>query len=174
MAELQQAVFEDRCVQVLYEHYDGTLAERVLEPYSLVAKASLWYLIARREGELRIYRISRFHAVTLLDTHFQRTDDFDLPTYWQSHTREFIESLSEYTFTMRIHESRMNFIQWLTPGRCQILAPADADGWLTAQIRMESAGLARMIVFGLGKQGQVIEPPELREAVLQTARDLLE
>jgi predicted DNA-binding transcriptional regulator YafY len=174
MADLQGAVFDDRCVQVLYEHYDGTLAERVLEPFSLVAKASLWYLIARREGELRIYRLSRFHSVTLLDDHFQRPDDFDLAAYWQSHTREFIESLSEYICTLRIHESRMNFVQWLTPGRCEILAPADADGWLTARVRLDNLDMAKMLVFGLGKQGQVVEPPELREAVLQTARDLLE
>src|SRR5262245_35874665 len=42
---LQQAVYEDRRIRAVYEHYDGGVVERVLEPYSLVAKSSLWYLI---------------------------------------------------------------------------------------------------------------------------------
>ncbi|HEX2906913.1 MAG TPA: HTH domain-containing protein, partial [Phototrophicaceae bacterium] len=58
--ELQQAVFEDRRIRVTYEYYSGEMVERVLEPYSLVAKASHWYLIGRREAEFRLYRVSRF------------------------------------------------------------------------------------------------------------------
>src|SRR5262245_7324827 len=67
--ELQQVVYEDRCIHVVYETYNGQVDERLMEPYSLVAKASLWYLIAKRDGELRMYRVSRFHSVELLDTH---------------------------------------------------------------------------------------------------------
>src|SRR5689334_22347708 len=43
---LQQAVYEDRCVQALYEHQTGEVVERALNPYSLVAKSSVWYLVA--------------------------------------------------------------------------------------------------------------------------------
>lgn len=172
-AELQQAVFEDRCIRAVYERYNGEVVEREVEPYSLVAKASHWYLIARRDGDLRTYRVSRFHSITLLDTHFRRQEDFDLATYWHEHLDEFVEALSEYTFTLRIHESRMNFVRWLTPGRCHIIEPPDGEGWFTARLHYESVDLARMLVFGLGAQAVVLEPPELHEAVLKTAREIL-
>jgi predicted DNA-binding transcriptional regulator YafY len=172
--ELQQAVFEDRRVQAVYEHYSGDAVERILEPYSLVNKASLWYVIARRDEEFRIYRASRFHRVSLLDTHFHRLPDFDLAAFWREHLQEFVETLSEYPFTLRIHSSRLNFVRWLTPGRFQIVEPPVDDGWFTASLHLESMDLAKMLVFGLGTQVIVLNPPELQQAVLDTARELLE
>src|SRR5690606_19122417 len=169
-SELQQAVYEDRCIRVCYERYDGTLVERILEPFSLVAKASLWYLIARRDGELRTYRVARFHQVTLLDTHFTRPADFDLPAYWQNHIQEFLATLSEFTFTLRIDSSRMASAKWYTPGRAEIIEPPDADGWLTARFWVESIDLASVFVLSMGTQAKVVEPDELRAHILNAVR----
>ncbi len=165
-AELQQAVYEDRCIRVLYENYNGALAERVLESYSLVAKASLWYLIARREGELRTYRVSRIHQVMLLDAHFQRSEDFDLPAYWQSHIQSFLAELSGYAFTLRVDSTGMASSRWYTSGRSEILNPPDADGWLTVRFWVESLELATQFVLSMGTQARVVEPDELRDSVL--------
>jgi len=173
-AELQQAVFEDRCIRAEYEHYGGEIVERVLEPYSLIAKASHWYLIARREDKLRIYRITRFHKIVVLDQSFYRPDDFDLVTYWHEHIQEFTEALTDYTFTLRLHSSRLNFVKVLMPGRHEIKEPPGEDGWLTAHFRVESIDLAQMLVFGLGTQAIVVEPESLGTAVLKTAQELLQ
>lgn len=171
--ELQRAVYEDRPIQAIYENYSGEKVERVLEPYSLVAKNSLWYVIAKRDGEFRTYRASRFHAITVLETHFRRDADFDLPTYWQEHVQDFVTTISEYDFTLQIHGSRISFARWLTTGRYEIVTPEDDEGWLTVQFHLESKDLALMLVFGLGEQCEIIEPPELQQAVLQTAHTIL-
>jgi predicted DNA-binding transcriptional regulator YafY len=171
--ELQRAVDEDYCIQVTYEQYDGVVVERVLEPYSLVAKASLWYLVARRDGEFRTYRISRFHAVVVLDSAFHRQPDFDVSAYWQAHAQEFVAALSNYTFTLRI-DSRLPEARWNAPGRCQIVSAPGNDGWLTACFSVESLDLARMFILGLGKQAIIVEPSEWREAVLDAARAVLD
>src|SRR5687768_7159381 len=44
--DLQQAVYEDRLIEASYENFDGNVTERVLAPYSLICKSSLWYLLA--------------------------------------------------------------------------------------------------------------------------------
>ena len=44
---------------------------------------------------------------------------------------------------------------------------------MTAQFHLESMDLAKMLVFGLGTQVAVVEPPELHAAVVQTAREML-
>ncbi|MBL8119335.1 MAG: WYL domain-containing protein [Anaerolineae bacterium] len=173
-AELQQAVYEDRYIEATYENRTGELVERRLEPYSLVAKSSLWYLVARREGEMRTYRVSRIHRLRLLDEHFERAADFDLAHFWQTHVETFAATIAEYHFVVRLHESRLNFAQWLTPGRFQIVEAADAEGWLSAAMHVETMELAKMLVFGLGRDVVVIEPAELREAVLATARMVVE
>jgi predicted DNA-binding transcriptional regulator YafY len=169
--QLQQAVYEDTCIQAVYEHYSGEVVERVLQPYSLIAKSGTWYLIARREQEYRIYRVARFHRLTLLDTHFQRDEAFDLPSYWQEHLQQFIETMSEYTVTLQIHPDRVNFVKWLQPGRHQTIAPSHEGEWVTVRFQMESMELAKMLVFGLGSQAIVIEPHGLHEAVVEAARE---
>lgn len=171
--DLQRAVYEDRCIQVVYENYRREVVQRVVEPYSLVAKSSLWYLIARYDGEMRTYRVSRLQSVTLLDTHFRRTDDFDLPTYWQERAQDFVATIAEYTFTLRIDERRMSLVQWLMTGRFEVIQPADAAGWLTVRFQVESVDLARMLVFGLGRQAVVVEPQELQDAVVAAAHELI-
>jgi predicted DNA-binding transcriptional regulator YafY len=170
---LQQAVYEDRCIRVLYENHSHDIAERVLEPYSLVAKSSFWYLVAKRESDMRTYRVSRLQMVELLDETFTRDPGFDLAAYWQSHLSEFTTAMAGYEFMLRIDESRLNFVRWLTPGRCEIVDFADETGWLTVRLSVETPELAQMLVFGLGDQGEVIAPKALDEAVLAAARDVL-
>jgi predicted DNA-binding transcriptional regulator YafY len=174
LAELQQAVYESRCIRAIYEHRHGGIAEQILEPCSLVAKSSTWYLIARREGELRTYHLSRFQRVVLLDTQFCRPDDFDLPTYWQQHLQAFATTAAEYTFTLRIHESRLPFVRRLMPGRSTVLEPSNGDGWVLAHFHVESIDLAKMLVFGLGTHVVVVEPSELQAAVVQAAGEILD
>ena len=172
--QLQQAVYDDRCIQAVYERHDGETIERVLEPYSLIAKSSVWYLLAQHARELHTYRVARFQSIALLDKHFERRHDFDLATYWQTHLQEFKEAVSEYRFTLRLQADRLSFIRQLVPGRYQVIDSADADGWLTVQFDLESMDLARMLVFGLGGQAEIVEPPELKEAVLSAAREIID
>lgn len=171
--DLQRAVYDDHPIRMVYENYDREVSERVVEPYSLVAKSGLWYLIARRDDDFRTYRVSRIHSVEVLPDHFQRQPEFDLATYWQTHVDQFVQDMVEYAFKLRLHTSRLNFVKWLAPGRVHIAEPEDDQGWLTADIHIESLDLAKMLVFGLGKDAVVISPPELEAAVLHTARELL-
>jgi predicted DNA-binding transcriptional regulator YafY len=166
-------VYADRRVLAVYERHDGAVVERTLEPYSLVAKSSVWYLIAARDGELRTYRVARFRQITLLDTHYQRRQDFDLPTHWHEQMQRFGEMQADYTFTLTMAADRLSFLQQIVPGRYRQLAAPDADGWVDVRLHLESLDLAIMLVFGLGAQARVVEPPELQAAIEQTARAVL-
>ncbi len=69
---LQQAVWEDRRVEVCYQAVEGHASARTLDAYGLVAKANIWYLVARKAvgdsaGEMRNYRVARLSEVTLCD-----------------------------------------------------------------------------------------------------------
>ena len=171
--DLQRAVYEDRLIETTYENFDGDVAERVLAPYSLICKSSLWYLLAEHEGELRTYRVARFHSVRLLDRSFSRRPDFDLPTYWQTQMQSFSSAFSEYRCTLRIHPERVPFVKWLMPGRWELVAEADGRGWVTISLMMDSDLLAKMLVFGLAGSVEVVEPPELRESVLAQADEVI-
>lgn len=172
-SELQDAVYQDRCIQAVYENYEGEVAERLLEPYSLVSKSSSWYLIAKSKGKLRTFRISRFHQIVLLDTTFHRDKTFELISYWHEHLNKFASAFSEYKFSLRIHPDRVNFVRWLTPGR-YIEEGVDDAGWVTMHFQIDSKHLAQMLVFGLGTQCEVIKPLTLKEEVLYACRAILD
>ncbi len=144
----------------------------MLEPYSLIAKSSVWYLVAHHgEGEFRTYRVSRFREIIPLDVPFQRREDFDLPTYWREHQQLYPQNFSAYSFTLRMHQDRLPFVIGLVPGRYQIKAQ---DGeWLVIEFHLESLDMAKMLVFGLGAGASLIEPDSLRDAVLESARTLI-
>jgi predicted DNA-binding transcriptional regulator YafY len=171
-SDLQKAVFEDYRIQVVYENFNGEVAERLLEPYSLVAKAAQWYLIAKRDGAYRLYRVTRFHSIQIQNMHFERENGFDLINFWHEHLKEFRESIAEYTFTLRIHPERLRFVQSLMPGRFQIIQTDPRNGWKTLLFQVESMDLAKMLVFGLGNQAAILDPPELREAIRRGIQDL--
>ena len=172
--EIQRAVYEDRMIKAKYENFDGEIGERVLAPYSLVCKSSEWYLLAERDEELRTYRVNRFHSVCLLDESFVRRPNFDLPTYWRTHTQSTEKFSSGYHCTLRIHPWRISFIKWLMPGRWELAADEIEKGWKTISLSMDSELFAKMLVFGLAGFVEVVEPDELKEAVAAQAREILE
>jgi predicted DNA-binding transcriptional regulator YafY len=171
--EIQQAVFEDRLIRALYENYNGEVAERIIEPYSLVAKAGQWYLIAKRGQVFRLYRVTRFHTVQVLDAHFQRDPGFDLAAFWHNHIQEFREAITEYTFTLKVHPDRVSFVQSLMPGRFHTIEIDAGNGWQTLNFQVETMDLAKMLVFGLGSQAVILGPAELKAAVLEQCQELL-
>lgn len=163
LADLQRAVYEDRVIEASYETREGESAPRLLEPFSLVAKAGIWYLVARRDGELRVYRVSRLREVVVLEQRFSRPPDFDLSAFWQARSAEFSAQLTPYAFTVRVHESARQFVRWYGPTRRQSLAQ-DGD-WTTIRFEAESEEAARMFVFGLGTGARVLEPESLRASL---------
>jgi predicted DNA-binding transcriptional regulator YafY len=172
--DIQKAVYEDRLIEVEYENFDGKITQRLLAPYSLVCKSSVWYLLAERDKELRTYRVSRIHSVRLLETSFSRRPDYDLPSYWRAHAQSLGNLPFEYSCVLRIHPERISFIKWLMPGRWELIKDANDKGWMTISLAMDSNLLAEMLVFGLAGFVEVVEPAELKDAVVAKARDVLE
>jgi predicted DNA-binding transcriptional regulator YafY len=169
---LKAAVFEDDRVQVRYERGDGEVVERILEPYSLVAKSSVWYVIARRADELRTYRVSRFMAVERLHERFDRDVAFDLAEYWHAHASEFVANIPDFAFTMRLNAASLPFLKLYASGRYMIRDTSPNGTHLLIDVRFSSLEEARMLVMGLGVDAEIIEPDVLRDAVLIQAQQI--
>lgn len=170
---LLKAVTEEKMIQVTYQRHDGSISGQRLQPYGLVAKGGIWYLVAAREDEFRSYRVSRFHEVRVLAESFARIADFEVAEYWQRQSARFLDTISLYSFTLRIHQSRMNFVRWHTPGTHDIVGLPDGE-WLTVRFQLSNLESAAMVVFGLGNFAEVVEPAELRQEVRARAMALVE
>lgn len=170
---LKTAVFEDCRVQVRYERGDGQVVERLLEPYSLVAKAGVWYVIACRDGEFRTYRAARFLAVEPMHDRFERDAAFDLAQYWQTQVQAFVANMPSFAFTLRLNATRLRLLRLYAEGGYAIRDTNSDGSMLIVEVRLTSLEEARMLVLGLGTDAEIIEPDELREAVLVQAQQMV-
>lgn len=169
--DLYQAVFNNRSIRILYENHGGDVTERTVEPYSLIAKSSNWYLIARQHDDYRIFRVSRIHALQVLDTSFERQSDYDLQTFWREQAQTFAQQVDDYRFTLKVRQARLVFIRTLLSGRTQVIE--QHGEWVTLSIQVASISFARMLIFELGADAAIIEPLHLKTDVIQQATQLI-
>lgn len=172
---LQQAVWEDRCVEVVYHAVEGDPEARTLEAHALVAKANIWYMVGRRPGaDMRNYRVSRFQQAALTEARFERDPAFDLAVYWRESCQRFEQSqrrdFPPYAALLRVHQDAFWYFPGFMAGRYEKLAQEPTDGWWTLRVTFDSMGDARTRVLGLGTSAEVIEPDALRQGVIETAR----
>src|SRR5689334_16595189 len=50
LAAIQEALWQDRKLRLTYQRADDTTVERLVDPLGLVAKSSVWYLVAGVDG----------------------------------------------------------------------------------------------------------------------------
>src|SRR5580704_10880969 len=93
---LLDALWRERQVRFVYEGVLCEPNERTVDPLGLVARGSVWYLIANRDSALRTYRVSRMRSAETLSTAASRPADFDLAAYWERSAAEFREKLPQF------------------------------------------------------------------------------
>jgi predicted DNA-binding transcriptional regulator YafY len=167
---LQEAVWQERRLRLTYERADGTAVERVVDPLGLVAKGSVWYLVAAVEGGPRTYRASRIQQAALTDEACVRPKDFDLADYWEQSQVEFRAHLPRYPATIRAHPSIAGRVR--SGERFSRVAREhlpDEEGWIRLEMIFEEEHGAREFVLSFGPQIEVIEPAALREQVIEAA-----
>jgi predicted DNA-binding transcriptional regulator YafY len=172
LASLATAVWDDRRVVVRYHHPGAAEpAARNLEPHGLVSKAGVWYLVARRDGELRTYRVSRVKEVELLDEHFERMADFDLVAYWGAAVASF-ESVTPAVEVNVIATARgLDALRRLTRPYGQAVDFTEvADGRHECVAAFDSIDEAYFELLRVGHEVEVVAPEPLRTRLAETAR----
>jgi predicted DNA-binding transcriptional regulator YafY len=171
---IKHAVLQEHLVRFDYRRADGTTISRTIAPLGLVAKGSIWYVVALCEEDLRTYRLSRIERADLLPDTFARPPDFDLEAYWQASKTSLAARLPQYGVELRVEsgtiEALRQNLQW---GRIQHVSSPDAEGWQHVSVMFELFSYALTSVLSLGDQVEVLHPADLREAVVEAHRRAL-
>jgi predicted DNA-binding transcriptional regulator YafY len=163
---LARAVWDQRRVRIDYASWTAR-AEREIDPLGLVLKNAAWYLVARRAGELRTYRVSEIAALEALETRFDAPPNFDLRAYWENSTQRFERSVQRGTATVRAKPSAFPFLDRLGPGPAHVANDAEPN---IVTVPIESEEHATRALLALGDAVEVLEPRSLRERVATAAR----
>jgi predicted DNA-binding transcriptional regulator YafY len=86
---IQDAVLSDHRLRLRYRRGEEAAVVREVDPYGLVLKSGVWYLLANRDGELRTYRVSRVEDAEVLEAPCRRPPDFDLERTWSAQVASF-------------------------------------------------------------------------------------
>ncbi|MFF7180689.1 WYL domain-containing protein [Streptomyces sp. NPDC008121] len=172
---IAEAVWDDRLITTRYRRSDGEV-ERVLAPYGLVLKAGVWYLCARSGTALRTYRVDRFAAVALAEERFTRDEGFDLPAFWAERSAEFARSILRAEVVLRLSAAGARRLPYVTDRAAAEEALAagstDAEGRVTATLRVEDEEVAFAQLLALGPEAEVLGPASLRDRFAEAARAL--
>jgi predicted DNA-binding transcriptional regulator YafY len=170
LTTLRRAVTSWRRVRLGYRDRTGSITQRLVEPLGLVAKAGIWYLVAfEAEKGYRTFRAERITSADETDQQFTRPVDFNLDAYWRSSVASMEQRPSEtYEVVLRV---RSDAVAQLTYWEFEMLD--ESAGGVTIRIRFSGRNLAVFQVLALGEAATIVEPPELREAVVACARAAL-
>lgn len=91
---IRMAVMDNQSLEVKYEDASGKIREYIIEPYGMVYKAGVWYLVAYNNEKFKTYRVSRFLDVRIKEGNFERKQDFLLHEYWENSVIQY-EALGE-------------------------------------------------------------------------------
>jgi predicted DNA-binding transcriptional regulator YafY len=176
LAALQEAVWHDQVVEITYQPVEGSAVTRQLAAYGLVAKANIWYLVGRRtlpaDSPWRIYRVGRIQALRVLARTFQRDAAFHLADFWRASAAAFEEAahhaMPPAHVRLRLHPSAFWMFPAYLEGAYELLAEGP-DGWLELAVTFPDTSEALARILALGGAAQVLDPPALRAAVVESA-----
>ncbi|MEU9210801.1 YafY family protein [Streptomyces sp. NPDC048415] len=167
---LQDAVFTDRRLRLRYRHSgDAEPSMYTVDPYGLVSKAGVWYLVADRRGKPRLFRADRVRSATVLPDPVKRRPGVELADAWEVLRRQVEERPGGLDVTVRVQRSRLDMFLRLNAASLTELPPDDgASEWVRARLSYGFVGEARTLL-AFGNAVEVLGPPRVRQELAATA-----
>jgi predicted DNA-binding transcriptional regulator YafY len=192
---LQDAVWRDRRVRMMYGD-EIHASERIVDPLGLVAKGSVWYLVAQIGAPASSRPVARASSPRRQDAGATGRQDGGAPTdsirsYRVSRVHEatildasFVRP-ADFDLEKFWEESSTRFKERLPRYEVVIRASAPALVWLRTMMRyggidevdgdrvrlhFDAEEVAKTVLLGVGDQIEILEPQSLRESVIATAR----
>ena len=167
LALLRRAVWDDRCVEIAYEDRNRAQTTRMVEPYGLVSKAGVWYLIAHTASGFRSFRVDRVGDVRECDERFTRDPAFDLDAHWRQTQARMREGQTRFPVLVRPLEDAAEMIVSFWP-----TSWIERAGEQLLQVEFPSELTAIGHLISWGERVELIEPLALAAPILERARAL--
>ncbi|MGC8485152.1 MAG: helix-turn-helix transcriptional regulator [Candidatus Baltobacteraceae bacterium] len=163
---LRRAVWDDRTIALRYKDREGKLSDRSAEPYGLVSKAGVWYVIARTDAGFRSFRVDRIVEVRIEERHFQRDPAFLLENYWRETAARMVSERPAFAATARIDDEdvRATLCGYY---RTESVNPGD-DRVVRVYFSSEAAAVRNAIAWG--DSVELLDPPSVRVEIARHAR----
>ncbi len=171
--DLQQAVVHRHRVRLVYRSRSRGPFDDLVDPWGLVDKAGIWYLVGGTDAGQRTFRLDRVEAVTVTDLEARRPPDFDLSEAWGQVVAAVEEQRSLTSAIVRV-EPRLVFVLRGQFGRhCAVLDSA-ADGRARVRVAAPTPLMIAQHLAGWGALLELEESDEVRSELARLGGELVE
>jgi predicted DNA-binding transcriptional regulator YafY len=167
LEDLRRASRESLRVSAVYQ--SGTTIEstkRQIDPYALVFRAGLWYLVGycHLRTAPRTFRVDRIQKLTVLTKSFEIPGDFDIHRYLENEFKDQSVIRAQMRFAPEAaHIVKGNSIIWES-------IQEEPDGSILATLTAPDLPWLASMTLSFANWATVLEPPELREMVREWAQ----
>jgi predicted DNA-binding transcriptional regulator YafY len=151
----------------------GEAGERVVDPYGLVCKSGIWYLVADSGGEPRLFRVSRVVSAEADEAPARRRDGVELADLWQELRRQVEDRPAPLAVVARVRRDWLGVFRRICAAH--LVDGEDDDGgddpeWAVVRLRFGGVAAGR-IMLSFGGDVEVLSPPEVRDDLAAVAAD---
>lgn len=169
---LQDAVISRRKVSLQYENRAGEQTQRLIDPWGLIAKNDVWYLIAGTDDGERTFRVDRIIAATPTDAVADRPADLALQRRWELVVDEVEERRSLIWATVLIPTRVLPVLRNQFGRHCEVVDILD-DGRSRARIAAHMPLSIAESIAGWGSTVEVLEPESVRTELARLGSELV-
>jgi predicted DNA-binding transcriptional regulator YafY len=168
---LQTAVVRQRKIRLTYTNRTGWRSERLVDPWGLVDKDDIWYLLAGTERGQRTFRVDRIVDTEPTDQPAERPDDFSLANAWEQVVGEVEQQRSRTWATVLIETRFVPILRGHFGRHCHTDGELD-DGRSRVRIGAPTAlDIARNLA-GWDAAVEVLEPQSVQAELARIGTEL--
>jgi predicted DNA-binding transcriptional regulator YafY len=169
---LQDAVVSRRKVELEYRGRGRQRTRRLVDPWGLVDKDEVWYLVAGTEQGQRTFRVDRIVEATTTDRPAERPVDFELAREWERVVDEVEQRRALLPATVLIAERLVPILRDRFGRHCEPLETRE-DG----RVRVRVAGPMPISIAqelaGWGAMVEVLEPDSVKAELARLGAELV-
>ena len=172
VGHLQSAVVRRRKVRLTYTNRVRERTVRLIDPWGLVDKDGIWYLVAGGESGRRTFRVDRIVGADITEVPAERPDNFDLAEEWDRVVDVVEQQRATTEATVLVPERLLPVLQSHSGRHFQVDSPA-ADGRIRARV---SAPTPLMVAQNLAGWGAIIDvegPESVRSELARFGAELV-
>ncbi len=162
----------------------GTRTSRAVDPFGLVNKAGIWYLVASAAGrgaadrEAAVFRVARVTSARVLSEPSRRPRDFDLAAFWDGWSASFVTSRPAVQVRVRASPSALAAFGEVFGDAIQAALdaapPPDGQGYRVVTLSFEHETAAAYRLAGFGGRLEVLSPAAVRTRLVEIAGQILD
>ena len=169
---LQDAVVRRREVMLEYEGRSHQHTQRLVDPWGLVDKDGVWYLVAGTAKGQRTFRVDRIAEASLTGNAADRPDDLELSRAWEQVVDEVEQRRSLTSATVVIAARHLPVLRSQFGRHCEPLETLD-DGRICVRVAAHMPVAIAETLAGWGAAVEVLEPESVRAQLARLGSELV-